>query len=408
LPSGYLHTSRARFTRFKSKVPFEFGLPNVNAKLTQKSDNSSSYLTRVSSLLRQQVLKRAPEVKIVSDEIRLDVLKKDRWTQSFDHKRVLFVIPSDALGDCVGMTMFFRAFKHTYPNAKIAVFNTGSASDIFSLINEVEIFQLFISMKQMRRFDYIIDLSEMEGWKDIATTPVDPEQILLGEFGIDPLPLQPVRQPIKSRLRIGVLPMASSPLRTLPPEFVRRTITHLNDLGHDVSVILNSYQGVKEKYKKAIGILPTGVTLSDGFKTIAKLLGYIDSLDYVVLADSGPAHMTKLFAIPGIGVYTSASASVLQGRYDNLKAWQSSFEGPYCKAPCGLAKMRATADGRIGCMGSLGVPIEELNELPKFRKAGLASELVTNKPVPCVADLIEEFDLFEAFLEGDLQKLMER
>ena len=408
MASRNVHPSRARFTRFKTKQPFEFGLPNVAASISQKSDGSASYLTRVSSLLRQQVLPRAGAVKIVSDDIHLDVLPKEHWSRSFERKRVLFLIPADALGDCVGMTMFLRAFQAAYPHCKIGLLNTGRASDIFADLQNVEIFQLFISANMLRRFDVTIDLSEMAGWKDIAIAPVDCEGVLCREFAISPIPLPQKTGSDHQNLQIGILPLASSPLRTLPPDFISKSIKILQQeagqTGH-ISVVLNAYQGIKEAYKSALGPMTANdnIHLIDGFKTISELVTFIGSCDYVLVADSGPAHITKLSGIPGIGVYTSASAEVLHGRFCNIKAWQSNFSGDYCTAPCGLAKMHATEDGKIGCMGSLGVTREKLVSLPTRRDPALVEKTSITDPVPCVRHLSSDFDAFGRFLRDDFR-----
>ncbi|MEQ5775901.1 glycosyltransferase family 9 protein [Thalassospira sp. NFXS8] len=402
MASTSLHLSRARFTRFKTKQPFEFGLPNVAANIRQKSDGSASYLTRVSSLLRQQILPKAASVKIVSDTIHLDVLPRDHWQHPFNRKRILFLIPADALGDCVGMTMFLRAFQVTYPTCKIGLLNTGSASDIFASLTNIEIFQLFISANQLKRFDMLIDLSEMAGWKDIATAPVDCEGVLCREFAIPPVPEPVPARPTTEKLRIGILPMASSPLRTLPPQFVAKTISAITDQASDISVVLNAYQGVKDAYKSAIGPLPTTINLIDGFKTIADLMSFIGTCDYVIVADSGPAHITKLYGIPGIGVYTSASPTVLHGRFTNITAWQSDYHGDYCSTPCGLAKLHATENGEIGCMGSLKTSREKLVALPSRRDPALVQRLSTVQPVPCVSHLVATYERFKISLTADI------
>ncbi len=400
------HPSRKKFTRFSSKLPFQFGLPNVSPGLTQASDGSPTYLTRTTSLLRQQVLIHAPSVKIISDTVQPDVLTRDAWADTgFDRKRVLFLIPDDAIGDCVGMVLFLRAFMVKYPGAKIAALNSGSASDIFATLPDITVFQLFISAKRLRTFDYLIDFSEMVGWKDIATMPVNPEEALCEAFGIAPIPLASGRSSKQlPGMKIGILPMASSPLRTLPPALVRETTEILAQTGFEVTLILNAYQGVMKKYKDTIGSFKTpNIRIIDGFKTIGNLVSFIREQDYVVLADSGPAHITKLFQTPGIGIYTSASARILQGRHQNLHLWQSSYKGDFCEAPCGLAKLRATASGKIGCMGSLSVPISELNNLPNNSDKALAERLVTENPVPCVADLVHQKERFFAFLCADLE-----
>ncbi|MFH1806489.1 MAG: glycosyltransferase family 9 protein [Pseudomonadota bacterium] len=404
MPANH-HPSRKKFSRFSSKLPFQFGLPNVASHLAQSSDGSPTYLTRTTSLLRRQILANAASVKIISDDIYPDVLKRDVWRHTaFDRKRVLFLIPDDAIGDCVGMVLFLRAFRAKYPDAKIAVLNSGTASDIFATIPDITIFQIFISAKRLKTFDYLIDFSEMEGWKDIATMPVNPEEALCEAFDIKPVLLG--SRPSADRaagLKIGILPMASSPLRTLPPDFVRATTDSLARAGHHVTLILNAYQGVMKKYKDTIGpFKDRNIKIVDGFRTIGDLVSFIGDQNYVVLADSGPAHITKLFQTPGIGVYTSASAQVLQGRHRNLRIWQSNFKGEFCEAPCGLAKLRATPSGQIGCMGSLGVSREKLSELPGQSNKELAEKLVVEAAVPCVAHLVAQQAEFLAFLRKDI------
>ena len=399
------HPSRKTFTRFASKKPFQFGLPNVSSALSQTSDSSPIYFTRATSLLRQQVLANAAGVKIKSDSYRFQVVPRDGWSEhDFSNKSVLFLIPDDALGDCVGMALFFRALKQRFSTIKIGVLNGGSASDIFALVADVEIFQLFVSSEKLKNFDHIIDLSEMEGWETIAQMPVNPEEALCSAFGLPAISL-PIRQPVvKAGMKIGILPMASSPLRTLPPALVRDIAQMLSHAGHSVTIILNAYQGVMRKYRDSIATDElSNVTVVDGFRTIGALIGFMEKQDYVILADSGPAHITKLFQTPGLGIYTSASASVLQGRHRNLRNWQSTYHGDFCQAPCGLAKLRATDDGKIGCMGSLEVPFEQLGTLPTQSNKALAEKLVVESTIPCVAHLLTDQNAILQMLAEDLQ-----
>lgn len=184
---------------------------------------------------------------------------------------------------------------------------------------------------------------------------------------------------------------------------MHETTELLAQAGFETTLILNAYQGVMKKYKDTIGSFNTpNIRVVDGFKTIGNLVSFIREQNYVVLADSGPAHITKLFQTPGIGIYSSASATVLQGRHHNLYPWQSSYKGEFCEAPCGLAKLRATTSGEIGCMGSLRLPMSELGNLPVNSDRALAERLVTENPVPCVADLVAQKDRFLAFLRQDI------
>jgi len=388
----HLHPSRKTFSRFASRHAFQFGLPNVSTALIQQSDDSPVYFTRVNSLLRQQVLGTAKGVNIKSDAFRFQVLPRAKWADTdFSRNSVLFLVPDDALGDCVGITLFLKALRLRYPSIRIGVLNSGAASDIFALVPDIEIYQLFISAKQLARFDHVIDLSEMEGWKDIATMPVNPEEALCEAFDIPLSPLPPRKVGAGPEMQIGIVPMASSPLRTLPIDLVRKITTFLDQKNTRITIVLNAYQGVMKAYKAALGDFESeNVRMIDGFKTIGDLVNFVSEQDYMVVADSGPAHITKLFQTPGLGIYSSASADILQGRHRNLQSWQSDFVGSHCAAPCGLAKVRATADGKIGCMGSLNLPAAELGQLPQKSDPALAIAMVTDHPVPCVVQLDQQ------------------
>ena len=136
---------------------------------------------------------------------------------------------------------------------------------------------------------------------------------------------------------------------------------------------------------------------------VADLLTAVGEFDYAVFADSGPAHIAKLFATPGVAVYTSAPGDVLQGRFRNLARWSVPFEGPHCRAPCGLAKLRERADGADGCMGSLGVGLADLPRTPRGRQPAIVDRLV-HDPVPCVAGLAASPEPLVQFVRADLEQ----
>jgi hypothetical protein len=202
-------------------------------------------------------------------------------------------------------------------------------------------------------------------------------------------------------LSIGVLPLASSPLRSLPAGTTLALVEALAARGA-VTLCLNRHQQQGVAMARAIaGRLPLGVATIDVFPSVGNLLRAIDGFDYAVFADSGPAHISKLFAVPGVAVYTSAPGEVLQGRFRNLARWTVPFVGPHCRAPCGLAKLRQDAAGQIGCMGSLGVPLAALPATPNRQDAATAERLSAN-PVPCVAALAADSTPLVDFVVADL------
>lgn len=382
-----MHTGPTAFTRFRTASPFDFRLSTFEDGHRQRPDGSKDYYTRNRVLLRQIVQPGSP-ARVMGTNVRLKTLSKDRWGRDYARQRVLFILPSDALGDCVGVVLFLRAFRRRYPHAAITVANTGAATDIFAAEAGVRVLPLLISTNELERHHPVIDLGEVDGWDSVTTQPVDVETVLLRLFGLDPEP--GLLRPIGAQPRIAILPMASSPLRTLPPSVTIALAHGLAGRGR-LSVVVNAYQGVTAAYERALrlGGLADGAELLPGFATTRGLLDFLAAQDFVVVADSGPAHLTKLFGTRGAAVYTSADGAVLQGRHGNLARWQVPFKGPHCEAPCGLAKLRALDDGRVGCMGSLNVSSADLSNLPGQAQPALAAHLILDDPVPCVRALMD-------------------
>jgi hypothetical protein len=54
-------------------------------------------------------------------------------------------------------------------------------------------------------------------------------------------------------------------------------------------------------------------------------------------------------------------------------------------------------------MGSLNVASGELSQLPQKSDPALAIAMVTNAPVPCVAELSQDMQEIRDFLEEDFQ-----
>lgn len=382
------HRGPTAFTKFRTEAPFSFHISATEAVHRQGSDGSRVYYSR-SRLVLQQVRQAGPAARIVAEDVRFRSLPVERWTRDYGRQRVLFLLPSEALGDCVGVVLFLRAFRRRFPQATVTVANTGAASDLFGREPGLRVLPLLLSEKEADGHFPVIDLGEVDGWDTVTTQPVDVEAMLLQRFGLEPIEVPP-RPVAATAPAVAILPMASSPLRTLPPPVTATLAAALAATG-PVTVVLNAYQGIKPAYERALTpLLPEGVALSPGFPTTAGLMDFLAAQDFVVTADSGPAHLSKLFGTNGLAVYTSASGEVLQGRHRNLGRWQTAFSGPHCVAPCGLAKLRATADGRIGCMGSLNLPVEALPRLVGEAQPALAEHLTLTAQVPCVAQLVHD------------------
>ena len=250
----------------------------------------------------------------------------------------------------------------------IGVFCAGGAVDIYLTNPDVVVYPLWISQGDLKAWDVLSDLGHLDARRDKEIWPVDMERDLLEAFGLAPrerYPSQARAMATKDRPYIGVLPLASPPLGTLPIAAEHDLCQALAEEG-DVTLCLNRSQHQGTLDQRALAHrLSERPRVIDAFESIGDLLHMIQGFGYAVFADSGPAHMSKLFVTPGVADYTSAPGDVLQGRFTNLARWAVASEGLHCRAPCGLAKLGQTADGEIGRMGSLETTLENLPDTPR-------------------------------------------
>lgn len=392
---------------FAARADFQFNQHNSSPRALQRGTGGDRYYTSLQQFANQAVAANPGQFRIMDKDAHLRCLPRAQWaSKSFRNKKVLFLLPAEALGENVAMLLFLQAFSEQLGTAAVGVFCAGSAADIYLTSDIATVYPLWISRRELKGWDVLIDLNQLEGRRNIELWPVDMEADLLTAFGLAPSPRYPSearRLPTGSGLKIGILPLASSPLRTLPPSTTQALAERLAHIGV-VTVCLNRNQHQGRLYRTALGgKLPDAVKVVDVFESIGDLLAAIAGFDYVVMADSGPAHMSKLFATPGVAVYSSAPGDVLQGRFTNLARWTIPFQGAHCAAPCGLAKLRATADGRIGCMGSLGVALEDLPGTPKGQDAATVERLLLHEPVPCIASLAADPAPLADFVIHDLE-----
>ena len=400
--------SHTRFIAFRSASAFRFGIPNASKRADQSGKAGAIYLTNVRQFA-VQALQSNPKVQLATEAVRLPCLPIADWaTADFAAKALLILLPTQALGDCTQATMALQALLEQRRPRTITVACAGAAYDIIASNPRLDVRSLWFEHGEATRFDYVLDLGHMSATWDIDTWPVDFETAMLAAFGIGPsdaYSAQPWALPSARKPKIGILPLASSPLRTLPVATVSAIVSALAPHG-DLTVCLNSNQSQGRLMASALsGIRSQGLRILDNFATIADLMAAVRGFDYAVFADSGPAHIAKLFGTPGVAIYTSAPSQVLQGRFRNLTAYDTAFSGPHCQAPCGLAKVRQAADGRIGCMGSLQVPLADLPSVPRSADPKAVQRLIEN-PVPCVAALDSASPAVAAFIEADFRRAL--
>jgi hypothetical protein len=395
--------NRTRFLAFAARQNFSFRQRNTSMA---QAGAAGAHLTSSDLFLREMIAKHPEQFQVLDTEARLPCVPVADWAGlDLAGRRLLFLLPSQALGSNVATILAIAALQEHRRPAAIGVACAKSTTDLYKLLRGVEIHPYWIGAADAERYDFVVDLGHIEARRDIEIWPVDMEGEILRAFGVPPaIRFSAEPRPVRAgRPRIGIFPLGSSPLRTLPPAVTIALARALRKEGA-VTIFLNRDQLQGRLSRQEIeGAKLSDVRIVDGFDAIGELARAIEKIDYAVFADSGPAHMAKLWAVPGVAVYTSAPGDVLQGRFRNLANWQVVFQGPHCAAPCGLAKLRQDRAGGFGCMGSLGTALDSLPRVATGANPAVV-EALFRAPVPCVAALAEQRDTLTAFVLADLAR----
>jgi ADP-heptose:LPS heptosyltransferase len=394
--------NRTRFLAFAARQPFQFR--QGNAAMLQRSAGGTAY-TSSDLFLREMIAKHPEQFRVIETQASFPCVPVAEWSRTeLAAKRILFLLPSQALGGNVATILAVAALQEHRRPAEIGVACTRSTTDLYKLLRGVTIHPYWIDAVDVDRYDAIFDLGHIEARRDIEIWPVDMEGEILRAFEVPPAArFAAEARPVRAhRPRIGIFPLGSSPLRSFPPETTVELARALQKEGA-VTIFLNRAQLQGRLAREAIERAKLSeIRIIDGFGSIGELARAIERVDYGVFADSGPAHIAKLFGTPGMAVYTSAPGDVLQGRFRNLGNWQVTWQGAHCAAPCGLAKLRQDCNGRFGCMGSLGLPLADLPSVATGVNPAVVEELFLRAPVPCVAALKEQRADLAAAVMADL------
>lgn len=391
---------------FTSRADFQFPTPNSSALVPEVGRAGVTYVTASASFHRHVVRGQTGMMRELGS-IKIRRLKVGQWKRHrYRGRSVMFILPPPAIGEHVAIRLFLEVFMAQAQPKEVALLGSDAASDVYAGMPGVAVHPAWIANDDLRRFQVIIDLNDVPARRKIEFWPVDMEAALYELFALpapDPTPLAPV--PGGDRpLRIGILPLASSPLRTLPPGLVLSLNSALRSEAAEVRIVLNRQQNQSRYLREVLDSSGVELLYSDDTQSVAGLLELMRQFDYAVFADSGPAHLSKLEQRPGAAIFTSAPSDLLLGRHRNLMPIQVQYSGDYCEAPCGLAKLRQTAEGEVGCMGSLQVDRERLPAALGEADESLARRFQLEAPVPCVAAAAMSADNIAERIQADLRR----
>ena len=353
----------------------------------QQGRKGVAYVT-ASGNFHRQVVRGQTAVMQELGNVKVRNLKVERWRQyPYKGRSVLFLLPPPAIGEHVAIRLFLDIFMTQARPKEVAVLGSDAASDVYAGMPGLAVYPAWMAYDDLKRFPVVIDLNDVPARRKIEFWPVDMEATLYELFGLpapEPTPLAPVTVG-DGPLRIGILPLASSPIRTLPPALILDLNNLLGGDGMEVHIVLNPQQNQSKTLRSALDAAVPDLRYAEDTRSVADLLALMRQFDYAVFADSGPAHLSKLEQRPGAAIFTSAPSDLLLGRHRNLKPIQAIYSSDYCEAPCGLAKLRQTSDGRVGCMASLGVDRRELPSVVDGPDESLIRRFLLQTPIPCVA-----------------------
>ena len=92
--------SRTRLVEFAGRDAFSFRLPNVSAAAEQRGRAGERCLTNIEAFVNRIVVRHPRKFRMFDPDVRIACLPPRAWpTYDFTAKRVLFLLPSHALGD---------------------------------------------------------------------------------------------------------------------------------------------------------------------------------------------------------------------------------------------------------------------------------------------------------------------
>ena len=395
-PSALTHLA------FRPKADLTLDVPNTASRPRQLLRKGEVGLVRHRVLQAQLRGVWRANVDLLAEAERLNVQPLESLRTAAG-RSVLFTIPSEALGDSVMAGLALCRLADRFELGRIGVAFTGKSSDVWTLLGRAfEVFPLILPERALTTFDLVIDLaSEVPALCSVAETMVGADAAILTSLGLDAPTGWTVRPPREVR-RIGILPLSSTPLRTLPPPLVAYLADELAGRGYTVEIVLDPRQRQGAVYHEALRA--NRAALRSDLDTVAAVHGFLRDLYYGIFCDSGPAHLAKLVDLPGYAIYTTIGGATVQGGFTNLARWQAAFAGPHCIAPCGLVGLMAPRAGEgTGCMDSLGLPREALVR-PFRTPASAAGRFVVDHPVGCVASLVHDRKRILAAVLAHVQK----
>src|SRR5690606_10744309 len=161
--------NRTRFLAFAARQPFSFR--QGNAAMAQRGA-AATHLTSSDLFLRQMIAKHPEQFRVLDTQAQLPCVAPEDWRRlDLEGKRLLFLLPSQALGGNVATILAIAALQEHRKPGGIGVACTKSTTDLYRLLRNVVIHPYWIAAADAERYDYVVDLGHIEARRDIEIWP---------------------------------------------------------------------------------------------------------------------------------------------------------------------------------------------------------------------------------------------
>lgn len=392
--------SVTKYLTFRPRRDFVIDVPGSGMRPRQLLAATTPALVR-NDVLRQQLRTMwRDQVEIISEQRAVD-LRPLRSLRSARGKSVVFLLPSEGLGDCVLYAGAIRQIIQAFSPARVAIAFSGRSSDVFAHLGmAVEIYPLLLPRRVLLDANLVVDFeTDLPALHSAGIEMVSIDTLILRHLDLPTSYRWPHRRAHREVRRIGIFPQSSSTIRTLPPALTAFLATELGGRGFTVEIMVEPRfrQGLLYR-ERLMAMLGQQAPIVSDLATVDRLFEFIREIDYGIFCDSGPAHVAKMFSVPGFGIYTTVAPDIVQGGFDNLAHWSSDYASDWCRAPCGLVKLMRTAAGdRYGCMDSLNCQRSDLVLPFRVPDAEIERSLL-GEPVGCVTALVRDQEAILASL----------